>query len=394
MGPEGGASDLASDPYPPVMGSDRSTLAVRTGMPHGPGSPLAPPIHTATARCETGEPGPDGWHYSRDGHPGLDPFEEAIASLDGGVGAVSYTSGIAAAGALLDDAGPGTKVLMVHDGYFGIRRLAATDLVARGVELELVDGSDVAAVAAALPGASMLWLETPTNPLLRVHDLEALARVAADAGVPWVIDATVPTPILLRPLELGAAAVLHSATKGISGHSDVLIGAVSSRDPEMVSRLCARRSMRGTTPSGFSCWLARRGMQTLDVRVRRSTATALALAERLAAHPEVVTVHHAGLPDHPDHEIARRIMPEGVGGLFSFEVADAAAADRVVDRLALWSPATSFGGAESTLERRSRWTAERGPKGLLRCWAGLESVDDLWVDLRSALDAERAEQAA
>jgi cystathionine gamma-synthase len=293
---------------------------------------------------------------------------------------------MAAAGALLEELGAGDALAIGDDGYYAIRRLCAEDLPARGVAMRAVDPGDLGAVGAAVDGAALCWVETPTNPLLRVHDLRTIDQLCRAAGVLWVLDGTAATPLLLRGLDLGAAAVLHSATKGLSGHSDVTLGVVSCADPALAERLRARRRLRGTTPSGFSCWLARRGIQTLGVRIRRSSDTALALARALESHDLVRAVHHPGLESHPNHETAAGLLPAGVGGLFSFELTGADAADRLVGALRLWTPATSFGGVESTIERRGRWSGETAPPGLVRCWAGLESPRDLWADLRHALD--------
>lgn len=365
----------------------RATRAVRAGMPHARGEGLTPPIHTATAEIAAGPPDPGtGWHYARYDQPGLTPFETALADLDGAADAVSFTAGMAAANALLEEVPAGGKLVIGDDGYFTIRQVAELDLPRLGIEVVVVAPSDLAAVGAALPGASLLWVETPSNPLLNVHDLTALDALCREHGVPWVLDATTPTPALLRPIEHGALAAMHAATKGISGHSDVLLGAISCAEQELADRLRARRTRRGSTPAGFSTWLARRGMQTLELRMARICETSLVLGEHLDAHPRVTTVHHPGLASHPDHATATRLMPRGVGGLFAFSLdGGAETADAVIDSLELWSPATSFGGVESTLERRSRWDPHSAPPGLIRCWAGLEDPEDLWADLEQAL---------
>jgi cystathionine gamma-synthase len=242
---------------------------------------------------------------------------------------------------------------------------------------------------------SVLWAETPTNPLLRVADLAGLAEAAAAADAPMVVDNTTATSLLQRPLDWGAAASLYSLTKAISGHSDVFGGAVVSRDPELIATLKAWRSSGGGIPGPFEAWLALRGLKTLPLRIARQSASALAIARHLAAHPRVRAVHYPSV-QAATLAVARRQMPDGFGPLLSFEVAppelDPAgvgtaqqAADRVVASARLILPATSFGGVESTWERRARWPGESAPAGLIRLSVGVEPAADLITDIDEAL---------
>ena len=231
----------------------------------------------------------------------------------------------------------------------------------------------------------MLWAETPTNPLLRVADLAGLAQAAAAAGAPMIVDNTAVTGLLQRPLDWGAAASLYSLTKAISGHSDVIAGAVVSRDEKLIADLRAWRTSGGGIPGPFEAWLALRGMKTLPLRIARQSASALAVARHLVSHQRVHAVHYPGV-DPAAIEIARRQMPDGSGPLLSFEVGSAEAADRVVASSRLILPATSFGGVESTWERRGRWAGETAPAGLIRLSVGVEPAADLIADIDRALD--------
>jgi cystathionine gamma-synthase len=266
-----------------------------------------------------------------------------------------------------------------------------------------VDLRDLAAVERELAAApSVLWAETPTNPLLRVADLARLGALAAAAGAPMVVDNTVATGLLQRPLEAGATASLYSLTKAVSGHSDVILGAVVSRDQDLLAALRAWRSTGGGIPGPFEAWLALRGLKTLPLRIARQSDSALAIARHLAAHPRVAAVHYPGV-DKSIAELARRQMPRGFGPLLSFQVSpdsasqdsasqdsasqdSADAADKVVASSELILPATSFGGVESTWERRARWPAETAPAGLIRLSVGVEPAGDLITDIDQALE--------
>ena len=375
------------DPAPdPLAALAPETVAVHAGIGHLPGEGVAPPIHVAATFVAPGDQ-IGGHTYGRGSSPGWEPLEHGLARLEGGAHGVVFNAGMAAANALVDEARPGTAVVMPDDAYYTIRAHSAERLPPLGVELRLVDQTDLGAVEQALDGASLLWTETPTNPLIRVADLAALGALAAAKGVPWCCDSTFGTPVLQHPLRHGAAAVMHSATKYIGGHSDLLLGAVVCDDPDLAARLRTRRSRQGTQPDGFSCWLARRGMQTMPLRVRRQSATALALAQRLAAHPAVARVHYPGLPDDPGHAVASRQMDGAYGAMLSVVVrGGAAAATRLTERVRVWVPATSLGGVESLIERRARWAGEVADPALVRCSVGIEALEDLWADLEQALE--------
>ncbi len=369
--------------YPPVR---PETIAVHGGVERHPGDEVAPPIHVSTTFVQPGELAPGAFSYARGGSPAFTPLERTLSELEGGVDSVLFNAGIAAAVALLDDVLPGTALVMPPDAYYGLRVFAERQLPRLGIEVRLADPSDVDAVARALGGASLLWTETPTNPTIAVADLAALGALAAEKGVPWVCDNTFATPLLQQPLAFGASASLHSATKYIGGHSDLVLGAVICADAELAARLRTRRSAYGTQPDGFSCCLARRGLQTLPLRMRQQSASGLELARRLAVHPKVKRVHYPGLPDDPGHAIASRQMEGGYGGMLSIVVAGGAeAAAAVPPACRVWTPATSLGGVESLIERRARWAGEIVDPALLRLSVGIEAVDDLWADLDQAL---------
>lgn len=365
---------------------DPATIAVRAGGKHTLNEGVTPPIHVASTFVHSGAPGPGEFTYGRGGSPANVPLERTLAQLEGGTDCVVFNAGIAAANALLDEALPGTAVVMPEDAYYGIRVRAQRELPMRGVELRLIDQTDLGAIERALDGASLMWAETPTNPLLAIADLEAIGRLAAAKGAPWAVDNTFATPLLQHPLRFGAAASMHSLTKYVGGHSDLLLGAVITSSDDLAARLRSRRNDSGTQGDGFSLWLARRGMQTMPLRVIRQCETAAELAQRLKGHASIAAVFYPGLDDHPGHEIAARQMCGGFGGVLSILVKGGEqAAQRTVERCQVWVPATSLGGVESLIERRARWAGETTPPELVRLSAGLESVDDLWNDLEQAL---------
>lgn len=310
--------------------------------------------------------------YGRYANPTWEALEAAIGALEGGH-AVAFGSGMAAVSAvvsvLTEGTDPRAPVVVPSDGYHtAIELIAATGRAVRSVPM-----SDTASVVAACDGAALLWVETPTNPLLDVADLPAVVAGATAAGVPVAVDATAATPLLLAPLAAGADVVVHAATKYLSGHSDVLMGVAAARDPVLSERVRAHRTRHGAIPGPFEAWLVLRGLRTLAVRMERASASAAELARRLAGHDAVTTVRYPGF-----------------GALVSIEVRGGAeAADAVTSGTRLWVHATSFGGVESLLERRRRWPSERTsvPEGLVRLSVGLEHVDDLWDDLDAALRA-------
>ena len=358
---------------------------VHGGTERAAGAPLGPPLVPTSVYVSQGEPG-DGPGYGRNGNPGWAAVESALAALEGpGARAVTFASGQAASMALmLALAGGRDAIVFPSDGYYNTRALAGR-LRPHGARAVAVDLLDLEAVAAALRGGpAVLWAETPTNPLLRVADLTALAALAASAGAPMVVDNTVATGLLQRPLDFGAAASVYSLTKSVSGHSDVLGGAVVTRDAALADAVLAWRTDGGAIPGPFESWLVLRGLKTLPLRIERASANALAVASFLAGHPRVSAVRYPGLSPSP---AAVKQMPRGFGPLLSFELHGAAAgADAVVAAARLIVPATSFGGVESSWERRARWPAETAPPTLIRMSCGIEPAEDLLADLSAALD--------
>lgn len=342
------------------------TIAVTAGRPaRTPDAPLNAPIVPASS-FHAGGP----HEYAREGAPTTAALEDALGALEGGV-AVAFSSGMGAANAAMDLVPPGAVVVAPSAAYTGVA-VRLRELADRGaITLRIVDADDTQAVRDACAGAFLLWLESPTNPMLEVADLPACIAAAHDAGALVLVDGTFATPVLQRPLELGADLVLHSVTKALSGHSDLLMGVLVAREPELAERLRGRRVLLGAAPSAFDCYLALRGLRTLVVRVEAAQANARDIAQRLQAHPNVVTVRYPGW-----------------GTIAAIEVRGGAqAADAAAARVQVWTHATSLGGVESLLERRRRWPLEstRVPDSLLRLSFGIEDVEDLWHDLDSAL---------
>jgi cystathionine gamma-synthase len=344
-----------------------ATIIVKAGRPSpDPDSPLNTPITMASTYVAGGD-----LEYGRYGNPTWTAFEDALGQLEGGR-ALSFASGMAAVGTVLDLVGQGALVVSPRHAYNGTT-MALADLEARGrLRALLVDITDTEAVVRACEDAALVWLESPTNPALEIADLEPIIAAAHAAEAYVVVDNTFATPLLQRPLELGADIVVHSATKFLAGHSDVLMGAVVTNDDELYAVLKGRRDLAGAVPGPFEAWLALRGLRTLHLRVERSQANATELARRLSEHPAVSEVRYPGF-----------------GGIVSVVLAEGAlAADLLTHKTKIWVHATSLGGVESTLERRRRWKTEPStiPEGLVRLSVGIEDVDDLWRDLLQALD--------
>jgi cystathionine gamma-synthase len=375
-------------------GFSHESRLIHAGIERGLANPATPPLVPASIFVSWGEPQP-GRAYGRDGNPGWEALEQAIGGIEDAQ-AVVFASGQAASMALMLALTEGReRIVMPADGYYGGRTLAGK-LRPHGAVPVHVDQCDTGAVERELKAApAVLWAETPTNPLLRVADLSRLGELAAAANAPMIVDNTVPTGLLQQPLRWGATASLYSLTKAASGHSDVIGGAVVSRDVELIAGLRAWRSAGGSVPGPFECWLALRGLKTLPLRIERQSQSAMAVAAHLATHPRVAAVHYPGLADGAARAVAERQMPAGYGPLLSFEVRpagwsemDAAcAADAVIQASRLILPATSFGGAESNWERRARWPSETAPGGLIRLSVGLEPVADLIADIDAALEA-------
>jgi len=355
---------------------------------------IVPPIVLSTtyARGEDYRP-IGGLVYARDESPAPKQTEAVLAALEGGAAALVFSSGMAAATtairALLR---PGDHVVAPRACYFGVRVWLERFCARWGVALDLVDMSSTAAVRGALRAGKtrLVWAETPANPTWELTDLEAVAELAHGAGARLAVDSTVGTPVHTRPLALGADLVMHSATKYLSGHSDVLAGAlVTAKADDWWAEIAQLRHDEGAVLGPVEAFLLARGMRTLFVRVERQSATALALAERLAALPGI-TVRYPGLPSHPQHALARKQMLGGFGGMLSIHTGSGAErALAVAAKTRVWVRATSLGGVESLIEHR--FTAEGpatvAPPDLLRLSVGLEHPDDLFGDLRAALEA-------
>jgi cystathionine gamma-synthase len=344
-----------------------ATVAVKAGRPERtPDAPLNEPITMASTYVAGGD-----LEYGRYGNPTWAAFEEALGALEGGR-CLAFSSGLATVSTVLDLVGNDAVVVAPQHAYNGtVMQLA--DLEARGrIRARLVDVTDTDAVAAACEDAALVWLESPTNPALEVADIPAIRAAAHDAGAYVVVDNTFATPLLQRPLDLEVDLVVHSATKFLSGHSDVMLGALVTRDEELYGVLKGRRDLIGAIPGTLESWLALRGLRTLHLRVERAQANAAELARRLEQHPAVGEVRYPGL-----------------GGIVSIVLAGGAlSADLLVHKTKLWVHATSLGGVESTFERRRRWKTEPAtiPDALVRMSVGIEDVDDLWADLQGALD--------
>lgn len=359
-----------------------STVAVIAGRgAKQPGAPTNLPV-TLTS---TFHPGGERI-YGREGNPNWSALEEVLGALEGGR-ALVYSSGMSAISAVLERLPVGSGVVVPFDAYYGARKLVYKAAEKGRISYQEVDVSDTTSTLEACAEAQLLWLESPTNPLMNVADIAALAKGAHEAGAQIAVDSTFATPLLQRPLDLGADIVVHSVTKYISGHSDLLLGAVVTRSEEAYAELLELRRLHGSIAGPMESWLALRGLRTLPLRMERAQANAGELAHRLDAHPGVVRVRYPGLPADPGHEVAARQMG-GFGAMVCFEVADAVVADRITGALRVIVDATSLGGLETTIDRRSRYSGEEVvPEGLLRLNVGVEFVEDLWTDLSRALDA-------
>lgn len=392
-------STLASTPL------SRTTRALRTGIDTDPAhGAVIPPLHLSSTFSFAGLGEPRPYDYTRSGNPTRDLLAEALTTLEGGAGCAVTCTGMSAVTLVATAlAAPGQRVVIPHDAYGGTWRLF-DELHRRGaLEAVPVDQTDAEALREALaPGAALVWVETPSNPLLRVTDVRAVADAAHAAGAVVAADNTFCTPLLQRPLELGADLVVHSTTKYLNGHSDVVGGAVVAGTDELAERIAYWSNVLGVTGSPFDSYLTLRGLRTLPVRLRAHTEGTEAVLEALVGHPAVAAVHHPGLPDHPGHEIAAR-QQEGFGAMVSFDLAggrEAVAA--FVDGLQCFTLAESLGGTESLVAHpptmtHASMTAEAREvagigDGLLRLSVGLEDPADLAADVTAALD--RAQRVA
>jgi cystathionine gamma-lyase len=347
------------------------------GQPFLPGPVFAAPFHLR------GDPEQSPYSYTRYGHPTWTRFESALGELEDAE-AILFASGMAAAAALLmTQTKPGDAIAMDQSCYLGVRRLAQTHLEPRGVDVRLAPPEEL---AAAVRGAVLLWLETPSNPKLEVYDIAELSRAARAEGALTLVDNTTAGPLLQRPLDLGADITLTSATKQVSGHADLMLGYLTTRDDELAAGLRDWRRDAGALPGPFEAWLAHRSLPTLALRLERGCDNALAIARLLAARDDVPSVAYPGLSGDPGHEVARRQM-RGYGMVVSFDLGSEERAERFLATAALVTDATSFGSVHTTAERRARWGGDDVPPGFIRLSAGCEDTADLLADVERALDA-------
>ena len=405
--PEPTTSSAASSEFAP------DTLVVETGRPQrADGAAVNPPIDLSSTFVSAGDITNSPYAYARFDTPAWTPFEEALGQLEhASLPGLVFGSGLAAISAVVSLVPAGGTLIIPSHSYQGA--LASAEQIAgrQNFDVVTVDISDTEAVIAALDEAGhatpgevaadgtaasasageagspgMLWIESPTNPMLEVADVPTLTAAAKDRGFLVSVDNTFATPLLQTPLDLGADIVVHSVTKYLAGHSDVVLGAVVTGSTALREEVHTERSMRGGIAGPFEVWLALRGLRTLAVRLDRAQANAQAIAERLAAHPTVVETRYPGLPGDPGHARAAAQM-NGFGAIISFTVDSADKATAIAEAVRLWTPATSLGGVESLIERRRRHPAEPAtvPEGLIRLSVGIENLEDLWADLEAAL---------
>jgi cystathionine gamma-synthase len=374
-----------------------NTRAIHAGQDPDPATgAVNVPVHLSTTFKQDGVGGlRGGYEYSRSGNPTRTALQEALAALEQGTTGLAFASGLAAEDTLLRTVcALGDDIVMAGDAYGGTFRLISKVLAPWGVSYTPVDLADLDAVRAALKPTQtrVIWCETPTNPLLNLADISALAEIAHEAGALLVVDNTFASPYLQQPLTLGADVVVHSTTKYLGGHSDVVGGALVTGDVELGERLAYHQNAMGAVAGPFDAWLVLRGIKTLGVRMDRHQANAARIAEFLLDHPAVSAVLYPGLPDHPGHEVAAKQM-SGFGGMLSFRLAGGEeAALKVCERARLFTLAESLGGVESLIEHPGRMTHASAagsplevPGDLVRLSVGIEDVEDLLADLAQAL---------
>jgi cystathionine gamma-synthase len=364
---------------------DVSSWVVYGGRPMAAGQPLnVPPVMASNFRL------PGERYYTRtEGTPTQDAFEELMGGLDGGR-SLAFSSGMAAAACLFHGLPVGSRVVIPADPYHAVEGIAVEGEQQGRWSVRMLDLADTAAWVAAAAEADLVWIESPANPLLSVADLPAICAAPRKPGCIVAVDSTFATPLVQRPLDYGADVVMHSATKFIGGHSDLMAGVLTTRDDALRERLWNRRLLNGGTIGGLEAFLAIRGARTLALRMEKSMANAMVLAERLEAHPEITRVRYPGLASHDTHANAAKFMC-GFGAMMSFEVAGSPdRATAFVQAARLINHATSLGGVESTMERRAALAGQqRIPPTLIRFSVGCEHLDDLWGDLDQALLATR-----
>jgi len=374
-----------------------ATRALHIGQGPDPATgAVVQPIHLATTFAQQGVGKHKGYEYSRSGNPTRAALEECLAGLENARHGLAFASGLAAETTLLLLLNPGDHVVYMEDVYGGTYRLFDKVLQRYGLSFSAVDANDLDAVERSItPATKLVWLESPTNPLLRVVDIDAVSEVAHSRGAMVCVDNTFATPFLQQPLRLGADFVVHSSTKYIGGHSDVVGGAIVTNDDELEKRLRFHQNAVGAVPSPFDCWLLLRGIKTLALRVERQSLNAMEVATALEKNSAVKRVYYPGLVSHPGHSVAGRQM-RMFGGMVSFEVADEATALRTLARLKLFALAESLGAVESLAEHPALMTHASMPSserkrvgvgdGLIRLSIGVEDVADLIADLESALE--------
>jgi cystathionine gamma-synthase len=368
------------------------TLAVHAGSTVDPKTgAVTPPIHLSTTfeRAPDGS-FPSGFVYTRSGNPTRQALETCLAELEGGAAAAAFSSGQAATFAVLQSLRPGDHVIAPEDAYYGTAELLLDHFGPWGLEATLVDMTNPTAVEAAVrPNTRLIWVETPSNPRIRVTDIAVMVAIARRVSARVACDNTWGTPMLQRPLELGADLVMHATTKYLGGHSDILGGAIIAREEdEFFGRIRKAQGSAGAVPSPFECWLVMRGVRTLPYRIRAHSANALAIARFLAAHRRIEHVYYPGLEGDPGYEVASRQMSLA-GGMLSFLLRDAGREETMAmsTRLKLFTRATSLGGPETLIEHRAsiEGPRTRAPENLLRVSVGLEHHEDLIADLAQAL---------
>ncbi|MDP9232086.1 MAG: cystathionine gamma-synthase [Actinomycetota bacterium] len=369
---------------------DFETRAIHEGQQPDPATgAITVPIYQTSTFVQDAVGENKGYDYSRSGNPTRTALQLCLASLEGAQHGAAFSSGLGAVTTLMHLVNPGDRVVCVNDVYGGVYRMFSQIYAPKGYEIDFVPDAEVA--AAIDERTRLVWLETPTNPMLNLVDVKAAADAAHAVGALVVVDNTFATPYLQRPLELGADVVVHSTTKYLGGHSDLIGGFAATNDPTVAERLYFLQKSLGAVPGPFDSWLVLRGLKTLAIRMRQHCENARAIAEFLDGHPKVEQVLYPGLESHPGHEIAQRQMSD-FGGMISFLASSEEEAVAICARTKIWKLAESLGGVESLIELPAQMTHASTadapfavPKNLIRLSVGIESADDLIADLEAAL---------
>ena len=369
------------------------TRAIHVGQdPDAEFGAVSVPIYQTSTYAQPAVGKPKAYDYARSGNPTREALQEVLASLEGGTRALSFSSGLGATTTLLLTLRPGDHVVLGDDVYGGTYRLLARVMSGWGVEFDTVDLADEASLRSAIRDRTrIVWLESPTNPLMKIVDIERVAAISREAGAMCVVDNTFATPYLQRPLELGADVVVHSVTKYLGGHSDLIGGAIVTSDDELIERLAFLQNAAGAVPGPMDCFLALRGVKTLAIRMEAHCTGAERVVRFLDGHPKVARVYYPGLPAHPGHAVAARQMRR-FGGMLSFETRSPDDAIAVAERTKIFVLAESLGGVESLIEGPAPMTPAsvagsplEVPESLVRVSVGIEHPDDLVADLEQAL---------